>query len=487
MSGAILKILSMFQLVLSAFVPFAKGYSAGSDVVDGPSMLVQRHGGGFVLRAARYKISTSEYDGALLSLDGAGELLWARRYGWDTDHEYLYGIAYLPDGYALAGYTQSWSGGYNVWALKVDSAGDPVWSSVLGTSSTDMGHYVLSTSDGGLLVTGYTYAVGGGDAIAIKLDSTGGVEWAVRWGGSGLDKAYAAVEVPGGYLITGFYDYSSPKVFLIKIGYDGSLGWFQTYDAGVPSKGYGMAISGGDVYIAGQIGSYSSSDALLLRVDTGGTFVGARSYDFNGDEDLLYGLITYNGGVVASGTARYDSYDALMLRTTATGDVVWAKRLDYGWDEGYDVLPIAGGFAFGFGSGAYNSVAVTDTGGTALGCVADALPTVGTLTFSASTPSDFTFSSLSLTVNVRTLPDTASFVPTRLDLCPLALSEKGGCSRVAWEVGRGSITFRSPVATRVVVYGTDGREVFNGEVNGTLTLHLRPGVYIWRGGRAVVR
>ncbi len=477
----------MFSLTLIALVPFAKGYSAGSDVVDGPSMLVQRHGGGFVLRAARYKSSTSEYDGAVLSLDGAGELLWARRYGWDTDHEYFYGIGYLTDGYVLAGYTQSWSGGYNVWVLKIDSAGNPVWSSVLGTSSTDMGYHVLPTSDGGLLVTGYTYAVGGGDALAIKLNSAGSVEWSVRWGGSGLDKAYAAVEMPDGYLITGFYDYSSSKVFVAKVRPDGSLAWFRTYDAGIPSKGYGIAVSGTDVYVSGQVGSYSSSDALLLRVDTGGTFVGARSYDFNGGEDLLYGLITYDGDVVASGTARYSSYDAVMLRVTPTGDVVWAKRIDYGWDEGYDVLPVLGGFAFGLGAGSYNSVAVTDTTGTALTCVSDAPPAVGSPTFSTSIPSDFTFSPISLTVNVGTLPDTATFTPYTADLCPLTSSEGGECSRITWEVGVGSITFRSSAPNRLEVYGADGRRVFVGEVKGTRTLHLKPGVYLWRGGRAVVR
>lgn len=476
------------MLVFVALSPFAKGYSIGSDVVDAPSFLVPALDGGYAVRATRYWSSSSQYDGALILMDTAGNLRWAKSYGWDSDHEYFCSITAVSDGYVLAGYTQSISSSYDMLILKVDPAGNVLWYKVLGTLSTDMAHYVLPTSDGGFLVTGYTYAYGSGDAVAVKLDASGNVLWAKRWGTDDLDKAYAAVETPSGYVITGFYGYPTSKAFLTALRTDGSLAWAKAYTITGGSKGYGLAYSGTYFYITGQYGSYSSADALVIQTDNVGTPITAKRYDFGGGEDIFYGA-AFDGSLVVTGTGRFSSYDMVLVKASSTLSTLWAKAFDYGWDEGYAVLPISGGYAVGFGAGSYNSVLVTDlTASTS--CLRDVSPSESTVPIYGDTlPSDFTSGTIYLT-NFSTPPISDSLLtPYYQDLCPtVGVSEcRPAEDGLTWEVVEGGIRFHSERPVVLRVYSADGTKAYEGRVEGQTFVPLKRGVYLWRGGRAVIR
>ncbi len=474
-------------LLLIALAPFAKGYSLGSDVVDGPSSIALTPDGGFVLRAAKYWSSSSQYDGAIVFMDSLGNLVRARSYGWDADHEYFYGITAVSDGYVLAGYTQSISGGYDILVLKVDLSGNVLWYRVLGTTSTDIAHYVLATSDGGFLVTGYTYARGGGDALALKLDGSGNLQWATVWGGSGLDKAYGAVETPSGYFVTGMYNYSSPEAFLAKLTPSGTLSWMKAYSNSNGSRGYGLVYDGQDLYVTGQMGEYSQADALVFKVDTTGGFVGARAYDFAGNEDLFYGA-TFDGNLVAVGTARRSSYDMVVLKVSPAGTLVWAKAFDYGWDEGYSVVPVVGGYAVGFGAGSYNSVLLTDTNASSP-CLTSLSPAITSPALTPYTPSDLSSTSMALTVYSPPAINDTNVTPSYGDLCPaVGISECSTPSHgVHWEVVDGGIRFRATSPTEIRIYTPSGETVFSGKVKGETFVPLRRGVYLWKGGKAIVR
>ncbi|NPB03824.1 MAG: hypothetical protein GXO39_05365 [Thermotogae bacterium] len=466
---------------------FAKGYALGSDVSRSASFAVRTPSGGYAIRAARYNSSNGEYDAALIILDSTANLMEAKTYGWSSDHEYFYGIIGRNDGYVLVGYTRSTGpGSYNVFVVRTDLSGNLLWSKVIGSVSSDIPQFAMGTSDGGILITGYTYATGGGDAFAMKLDSTGNLLWARTWGGSSLDKATGAVEVAGNYYITGFYGYSSSDLMLVSLTSTGALNWYLTYDSGSEERGYAIDSDGSSLYIAGQRGSYSSADALLMKTDLSGLPLWAKAYDFSGQEDIFYGVHLYDE-VVATGTARLSSYDATLMRVDPYGNFISGVTFDYGWDEGFTVLDHPLGYVLGLGAGSYHSVILLDTTLSSPLCFSTAYFISSDPSMVQHIPGDFTFANFSVTTSTAS-PTVLDATPYEITICSALELGEGTCgSSLRWKVVTGGIEFYVSKPIKLKIFSAEGRKVFEGVLEGTTFLPLKPGVYLWKGGKAVVR
>ncbi len=466
---------------------FLKGYMSGSDVSRSPSFLVQMPDGGYALRGCVYKSFSSEYDGAIVRLDASGERLWSKRYGWDTDHEYFRSIAKVSDGILVAGYTRT-IGNMDGFVIKTDQNGSLLWSLAYGGTSSDWLNRIIPTSDGSFLAVGGTYSFGsGGDVIILKISSSGSVLWAKYFGGTGYDEAYDCVEVSDGYLITGYLSSGSDReVLLVKLSASGTLLWARAYGtASQYEVGQAVVAVSDGIVVAGQYNSYSSGDAMLMKTDLSGNLLWANSYG-GGSGDLFYGLVSDGSDLVATGTTASfsGSYDIFILKTNSGGSVSWARRYDYGWDEGYETIPVSGGYAVGCGVGAYHSVLTVDPSGNFPGCVVDVPITPTSLAFTTTT--------LSLSLNTpsgmstATPPPVNDLTPTKNEFCsPSAIVEDAAvgnnllfCSPIA-----GGILFRSKDNVFLRVYSADGKMVWSGQVNeGEKRINLEPGVYLWQGG-----
>lgn len=116
------------------------------------------------------------YDGWLLKVNAAGDTVWTKTFG-GTGIDFLYSICPTPDhNYVMAGGTISYgNGGYDLWLLKIDPNGNLLWQRAHGYQQYEWGESVEPTSDGGYVISGRTNSIGSGnyDFLFVKTDSLG--------------------------------------------------------------------------------------------------------------------------------------------------------------------------------------------------------------------------------------------------------------------------------------------------------------------------
>ena len=144
----------------------------------------------------------------------------------------------------LVGGTHSFgAGGSDMWILKLDRFGDPLWQKTYGGPEDDYGVSIIETQDNGFLVGGNTYSFGAGnvDAWLLKTDGHGSVSWEKTYGDEEYDGVYIYLfeTGEGGWLSGGWSQSFSAE------GYSAWL--FMTDESGAVSDtcpaGYGAEIS----------------------------------------------------------------------------------------------------------------------------------------------------------------------------------------------------------------------------------------------------
>ncbi len=102
--------------------------------------------------------------------------MWDRTYGGAGTEYAFSSVATSDGGYALAGSTTSFGAGNDdAWLVKTDAFGNMEWNQTYGGAGYDGAYSVVATSDGGYALAGYTYSYSTGDSDfwLIKTDEFG--------------------------------------------------------------------------------------------------------------------------------------------------------------------------------------------------------------------------------------------------------------------------------------------------------------------------
>lgn len=278
--------------------------------------------GGFVAAGSSVATATSYIgDLWLLRVDAEGEPLWSATFG-GQDSDYGTGVALAGDGgYALYGYGYSWSSGAGsvLVLVKTDEQGAQEWRATYGDPELENeANEIIATSDGGFLLTGQVFDdMRFYQGLAIKVDAQGVEEWSLALGGDDMDDDYvrAALERDdGGFVLAGHTESSGAGEadgWLIGVSASGEVEWERTFGGTNYDYGYALvAPSDGGWLLAGA----TYSDVVDIQCDawlvrTGEQ--GAATWEArlgDGEHDYVFGAVERPAGGFLLAGTSYDAY-----------------------------------------------------------------------------------------------------------------------------------------------------------------------------------
>jgi hypothetical protein len=277
-------------------------------------------------------------------------------------------------GFIIAGSTDSFGAGRSdVYLLKTDSLGNPLWEKAFGGAGDDHGYSVQQTSDGGFIIAGSTNSLGAGanDVYLIKTDPSGISQWEKAFGGAGDDFGYSVQPTADGYVVAGTRPGADgePDAYLLKTDPSGSVLWEKSYGGPIEGlagtvnnwtvEGYSVRqTTDGGYILAGRAESLLVAagipllgllgfDVYLVKTDPDGNKLWETTIGGAGDQRGNSVIQTSDGGYIVAGTSDVEGVlvSAYLVKTDASGSPAWEET--FGAD----------------GSDAGNSVQQTTDGG----------------------------------------------------------------------------------------------------------------------------
>jgi len=239
--------------------------------------------GGYIISGERFyttgELQLPNSDVLIIKTDENGEEEWTQKFGEDETSKGRSIEKTTDGGYIVIGVTSVSGDPYwYVYLIKINQSGIEEWSQIFGGETSEFGHSVDQTNDGGYIITGWkltTLELGNGqeDMYLIKTDESGNEEWSQVFGGEVYDVGYSVQQTTdGGYIIcgtSGTMEGNNNDVYLIKTGEDGIEEWSNTYDgSGGDDKGYsGQQTIDGGYIICGYSNTINGKDVYLIKTD----------------------------------------------------------------------------------------------------------------------------------------------------------------------------------------------------------------------------
>ena len=308
-------------------------WSYGEMTEDGVSLVRERGGSGFLLAGMTI------WDLWVVALDPDGSISWQNAYG-GTGYDFARSIEVTSDGgYIVAGSTESFGAGIrNAWVLKLNPDGSVAWQKAYGDQGIEYCYAVRETGDGGYIAAGGTDSFGSGefDIWLLRLDSAGTVLWQKAFGGEQMEYVYSVLETSGGhFLVVGVSESFPPggrDAWLLELDSNGAVVWQKAYGGGYHDfAAAAIETNNGGYVVVGGTESFGSgaADMWMLRLDGGGAVLWEKAYG-GIDDDVAWAVQpTDSGGYILAGVT--GSFGA-------GGADVWVLKVDVMGEIEFDPL-----------------------------------------------------------------------------------------------------------------------------------------------------
>ncbi|UCH94770.1 MAG: PD40 domain-containing protein [Candidatus Aminicenantes bacterium] len=261
------------------------------------------------------------------------DISWARMFG-GPDMDYVHDAQQTLDGgYILTG--ESWSLGGDkpdMFLIKTDTQGKKQWLRTFGGSDWEYSNSVRQTSDGGFILAGGIISNNKRGTCLIKTDTKGIMQWERTFGGPIAGGANAVYQTSdGGYIMAGInYKSYGNYVWLTKTNNQGIRLWDYNYGkiySSCRSQSVQQTLDGGYILaVSPEINRGTNSDMILIKRDRDGKKQWERTFGGPSWDDAKFVRQTRDGGYILGGsTYSYGAgqYDAYLIKADSNGNKQW--------------------------------------------------------------------------------------------------------------------------------------------------------------------
>ena len=216
----------------------------------------------------------------------------------------------------------------DLWVIKTDESGNLQWEKSYGTNNkNNWGAYIIEYSDGGYVVPGAKNDDGdNADAILRKYNSDGSLLWSETYSSSSYNEGISLMETSEGDLVlVGFSgtSHGAYKHFMVKADADGNEIWKKRFGNNTQQSLNAVCEAPDGNYVAaGYCNNYSNAYIVQRNASDGG-MEWSDCYDNNGYEWINDIVPAADGGYYL-----LDKYFYL-IKADNNGGIVWSVQLDY--------------------------------------------------------------------------------------------------------------------------------------------------------------
>ena len=283
--------------------------------------------------------SCSKEDASDTDVAFQGELVWNKSLGGSFDDKVTSVVTTTDGGYMVLGYSESQNGDlsaskgmFDVWISKFDDSGALVWTKKKGGSLNDYGTSIIKTNDGNFVISGYS------ESSDLDVPSN-----------KGLHDFYIVKINPSGDIIWsknyGFEGHDhAHKIIQLSNG-DFFVAGFAEYEGIVGAGGGG---DHGEGHTLRQNKKHGTGEYLGIRLDANGNFKWYR-YFGGKQNDRVSDIVEANdGGIVLAGysestdfdiTNNKGSYDYWIVKLDSAGHLHWKENYGgSGIDQAFSIV-----------------------------------------------------------------------------------------------------------------------------------------------------
>ena len=269
---------------------------------------------GFLIAGYTESFGRGQNDGYVIKTDRFGNKLWSQTYGGRYD-DIIKDIIPVKGGFMFSGTTASFGNKIqSLYAGRIRTDGTLMWESGYYADPDDRyaGNALVPVNDSHVLIAGYEDHIKFFNSeiqcylTAISLH--GIAKWQMRYGGEDDENANSIVRVKGGYVFAGFTDtwgHGDKDVYVVKIDESGKRVWHNAF--GYDDNEIGnriIATRDGGYIVVGTTDSArrNGDDVFIVKIDKHGKRQWQRHYGGEYDEEGNDIVETEDGYVVVGST-----------------------------------------------------------------------------------------------------------------------------------------------------------------------------------------